>query len=57
MFQFDEQDANGQFMITVPQAAEPQPSTSAVVTYGSDDPVSVRKRRGGSVHRAAAGQL
>ena len=23
MFQFDEQDANGQFMITVPQAAEP----------------------------------
>ena len=41
MFQFDEQDANGQFMITVPQAAEPQPSTSAVVTYGSDDPVSL----------------
>lgn len=25
MFQFDEQDTNGQFMITVPQAAEPQP--------------------------------
>ena len=41
MFQFDEQDTNGQFMITVPQAAEPQPSTSAVVTYGSDDPVSL----------------
>ena len=41
MFQFDEQDANGQFMITVPQAAEPQPSTSAVVTYGSDDPVTL----------------
>ena len=41
MFQFDEQDTNGQFMITVPQAAEPQPSTSAVVTYGKDDPVTL----------------
>ena len=41
MFQFDEQDANGQFMITVPQTAEPQPSTSAVVTYGKDDPVTL----------------
>ena len=41
MFQFDEQDTNGQFMITVPQAAEPQPSTSAVVTYGSDHPVTL----------------
>ena len=41
MFQFDEQDTNGQFMITVPQAAEPQPSTSAVVTYCKDDPVTL----------------
>ena len=41
MFQFDEQDTNGQFMITVPQADEPQPSTSAVVTYGKDDPVTL----------------
>ena len=41
MFQFDEQDTNGQFMITVPQAAEPQPVTAAVVTYGNDDPVTL----------------
>ena len=41
MFQFDEQDTNGQFMITVPQAAEPQPVNAAVVTYGNDDPVTL----------------
>ncbi len=55
MFQFDEQDTNGQFMITVPQAAEPQPSTSAVVTYGKRRSCdAVRNRCGGSVHRADA---
>ena len=41
VFQFDEQDTAGQFMITVPQTAEPQPSTSAIVTYGKDDPVTL----------------
>lgn len=39
IFQFDEQDTSGQFMITVPQEVEPQPSTSASVTYGKEDPV------------------
>ena len=33
--------AGGQFMITVPQAAEPQPVNAAVVTYGNDDPVTL----------------
>lgn len=43
IFQFDEQDVDGQpagqFMISVPQDTEPQPATSAAVTYGQDDAV------------------
>ena len=45
IFQFDEQDANGQptgqFMISVPQNTEPQPATSATVAHGEDDPVTL----------------
>ena len=40
-FQFDEQDGSGRFMISVPQNTEPQPTASAVVTYGKDDPVTL----------------
>ena len=40
-FQFDEQDGSGRFMISVPQDTEPQPTASAVVTYGKDDPVTL----------------
>ena len=41
IFQFDENGTSGQFLITVPQDAEPQPTTSVVVTYDKDDPVSL----------------
>ena len=41
IFQFDENGTSGQFLITVPQDVEPQPTTSAVVTYDKDDPVSL----------------
>ena len=41
IFQFDENGTSGQFLITVPQDTEPQPTTSVVVTYDKDDPVSL----------------
>lgn len=41
IFQFDEQQTSGQFMITIPQETEPQPVASAVVSYGKDEPVAL----------------
>lgn len=41
IFQFDEQQNSGQFMITLPQQTEPQPTASAVVSYGKEDPVTL----------------
>lgn len=41
IFQFDETDTTGQFLITTPQDTEPQPTTSAIVTHDKDDPVTL----------------